>query len=228
MSHMLHLSPWSRLPLNVCWFIEKYKRPLVPVPPPHVEVHLDFINCSKEQAEASSQEDEFFAEEEEDSIPSQEEDQKDEDSDDDDDAGSDDSFQALVNNYRKRPQTPKKSSPVKKQILQRLTNMNCILCEEEIDKSVSLACKDEDCQSQFHALCISKRCLSDENASSTFQNIIPVKFVCPTCGTSSSWGEYIRSVRCFNTAIVENPKESPFLGATCVKRIVSQSQQQKL
>ena len=71
MGGLSHLFCNLRLPLNVCWFIEKYKRPLVPVPPPHVEVHLDFINCSKEQAEASSQEDEFFAEEEEDSIPSQ-------------------------------------------------------------------------------------------------------------------------------------------------------------
>lgn len=227
MSHMLHLSPWSRLPLNVCWFIEKYKRPLQPVPPPHVEVHLDFINCSKDQAEASSQDDDFFAEKREHSISSQEEDQNNEDSDND--GGSDDSFQALVNNYRKRPETPKKSSPMKKQAIpQRLTNMSCILCDKEIDKSVSLSCKDEDCQSQFHALCISKRCLSNENASSILQNIIPVKFVCPTCGISSSWGEYIRSVRCFNTVIVENPKESPFLGATCVKRIVSQSQRQKL
>ncbi|CBY09238.1 unnamed protein product [Oikopleura dioica] len=222
MSHMLHISPWTRLPLNVCWFIEKYKRSLQPFPPPHVKVHLDFINCSKDQAEASSQEDDLFAEQEG-SISSQEDDQKDVDSYDD--ACSDDSFQALVNNYRKRPETPKKSSPVKKQmIIQRQINVSCILCDKEIDKSVSLSCKDEACLSQFHALCISKRCLSDENAPSTFQNIIPVKFVCPSCGISSSWGEYIRSVRCFNTVIVEDPKESPFLGATCVKRIVSQSQ----
>ena len=69
-----------------------------------------------------------------------EEDQNDEDSDND--GGSDDSFQALVNNYRKRPETPKKSSPVKKQAIpQRLTNMSCILCDKEIDKSVSLSCK---------------------------------------------------------------------------------------
>ena len=66
---------------------------------------------------------------------------EDDQKDDDDDAGSEDSFQALVNNYRKRAPTPKKSSPAKKQILQRLTNINCILCEKEIDKSVSLSCK---------------------------------------------------------------------------------------
>lgn len=232
MAHMLHLSPWSRLPLNVCWFVEKYKRPLLPVPPSHVRVHSDFIHCSKDQEDA--QEDDYFKENGRDSFSSQENDEneeterkEDESSISEEEAGSDESFMALVNIYRKRAPSPKKTqSPVRTQIATH-NSLICVLCKKAIDKKSSLSCTDINCQSHYHSLCISDRCLSDENGASTIEQLIPVKFSCPTCGMSSPWGEYIRSVRGFNTAVVDNPEESPFLGQNCVRRIVQSSQSQK-
>ncbi|CAG5100456.1 Oidioi.mRNA.OKI2018_I69.XSR.g17006.t1.cds [Oikopleura dioica] len=220
MSHMLHTSPWSRLPLNVCWFIEKYKRPLQPAPPSHVRVHVDFINCSKDQEnepELDQDDGHDVQVAESDSYSSQENGDERRSDSESDGSGSDESFMALVNNYRTRAPSPRKPSPLKPCLTQ--NSSNCVICTKALDKS-ALSCKDREvCQAQFHSVCLSRSCLRSENQASSFEQVIPVKFRCPSCRITSSWGEYIRSIKGHKVLTVESPKESPFTGMNCIRRI---------
>lgn len=189
MASMLHTAPWSRLPLNVCWFIDKYKITLNPSPPPHVSVYTDFINASKEVMESQMPTTSSAADVE----------IIDEDSD-----NSEDSFITLANKYRKNYVPPPK----------KVTGVDfCLICKRSLNDGAT-PCKSASCSARYHFTCLSKHCLRDDQ-----DEMIPIMFDCVDCKITSTWGAYVRGISGIFTKTVPTPSESPFLGENCMKKI---------
>lgn len=110
--------------------------------------------------------------------------------------------------------------PVKSKKLKKGRNENvaaiglklCHLCKDIVDEEDLLICLNNDCQTSWHVLCLSKNFLEEESANllsfgsqmsrQTAKNILPVEGSCTKCSAGLLWGDLIRKKKgCYNQAV---------------------------
>jgi len=195
---MLNTKPWNRLPLRVNWLCEKYKEPLAPPPPPHMEVVSGFIGANKTQKNAKIIMPIDDSEELETSraviVES-------------DDSFSDHSgFMSLAAKMRRGSRQQKEDKKINS-----LLSGACEFCGQVgIEKLIN--CARKSCPSTFHLTCMATHLAGDE--------LIPLEFKCATCSVKMVWGSFIRTyVKGEQLYECDRPMINPFIGENRVEDI---------